>query len=388
MDVIGWSLKDMDGNIVYEGKTDLGETKNLQDAQAKPKEEKILNPLEIKEHLDKYVIGQNNAKESLSVAIYNHYKRIRMNKENDRKNKINKSNILMVGKSGTGKTLLVSTVAKILNVPFITVNATQFSPTGYVGDNVEDIVKRLSSVADENGQDYKRGIVFIDEIDKLSGSLSGSHDQKGSLSNETQASFLKLIEGETITAKSDNPHNPYGTSTFDTSEILFICAGAFDGIEDLVENKNNDKSIGFNNSVEKPTEIDKWKEFSTEEIIKFGLMPELIGRLPVLLKLDNLTVDDFVKILTEPDDAITKEYKELFAEDNVELEITEEALKTVSKLAIERGVGARGLRGILDEIMNRIMFRYFGTDEMKKCIITKQHILDNTIPELKVMKNG
>ena len=328
-----------------------------------------LTPSQIHRELDKYIIGQEHAKKVLSVAIYNHNKRL-----HDETRLIKKSNILIAGPSGCGKTLLAKTLAKILNVPFIIADATSMTEAGYVGDDVEICIQQLITEADGDIELAQKGIVYIDEIDKIA--RTGEHrsitrDVSG---QGVQESLLKLIEGCTVSVPvSDRRKHPQGNNVlFDTSNVLFICGGAFEGLFD-VEKKT---TVGFNTECPKIDDEKKVNEKLTSEALKkYGIMPELIGRLHVKCALTGLTENDLVHILTEPEDAITKEYQMLFKQDGVNLIYEQEALHEIARLTIEKKTGARGLRSILEDIMLEVMYTIPDKkDNISKCIITKKSI--------------
>lgn len=357
-------------------------TIKMDSARVKEEPKKILRPKQIKEHLDQYVIGQEEAKISLSVAVYNHYKRVNSKIEDDGI-EIQKSNILMLGNSGSGKTLLAQTIAKILDVPFASFDATTFTPTGIVGKDVESIVTDLISVANGDKKKASTGIVYIDEFDKIAGNGMSreTHNVKGVLGGDTQASFLKLIEGNEVKTNASSMFD--NTTKLDTKNILFICGGAFAGIDELVEKKNNSKSIGFGAENKKCTEdIDVWDKIGAEEVIKYGMMPEIVGRLPVMLKLKPLEKNDLVNILTQPKNAIVKQYQKLLSMDRVHLDFSTDALELIAEMAMNNQTGARGLRGILEKIMTKLMFNISDDEYERKCLITSKHIKNNLIPEL------
>lgn len=326
-----------------------------------------LTPSQIHRELDKYIIGQEHAKKVLSVAVYNHSKRL-----NDKSGLIKKSNILLVGPTGCGKTLLAKTLAKILNVPFIIADATSMTQAGYVGDDVEMCIQQLIVASDGDIELAQKGVVYIDEIDKIA--KTGEHrsitrDVSG---QGVQEGLLKLIEGCVVSVPlNDHRKHPYGENVlFDTENVLFICGGAFEG---LFDNFSPKKMIGFNNTnAEIPEE--KTPDLSPEALVKFGLIPELVGRLHILCSLEELSENELIRVLTEPDDAITKEYKLLFEKDGVKLEFNEEALKEIAKIALNKKTGARGLRSIIEDVMLDIMYEMPDIQNVCKCIITEESI--------------
>ena len=348
-----------------------------------------LTPKQIKTHLDQHVIGQEDAKIALSVAVFNHYNRI--NQEIDDDIEIEKSNILMMGNSGCGKTLLAKTIAKILDVPFVSTDATSYTPAGYVGKDIEDIVKELIEKANGDRSKAEQGIVYIDEFDKLAtgNANSGTQTRGARLSGDTQPAFLKLIEGSEVS----NTTNTWGGSskTINTQNVLFICGGAFSGMNEIIQSKLQSErgSIGFGSDIKpKVTNDDfeyNWDEVTHKEVIKYGIMPELAGRLPVMLKLKPLTEDDLVRILTEPKNAIIKQYVKLMNLAGIDVEFNKESLRAIAKIAIENGTGARGLRAVVDKIATKIIY-HLPEDECKRvCTITADNIEHDTIPELNKM---
>lgn len=328
-----------------------------------------LTPSEIHKELNKYVIGQEKAKKVLSVALYNHYKRLE-----DDHGLIKKSNILLAGPSGTGKTLLASSMARLLNVPFTIADSTSMTEAGYVGEDVNVVLQRLLEVADGDLEWAQQGIVYIDEIDKLA-HIGNNHSTTRDVSAKSvQQAFLKLIEGHQVSVPVTGKKKQGDTVMFDTSNVLFICGGAFEGLFDETERSK----IGFDTSDDFEV-IDKDKttnkKMTTENLIKFGLIPEFVGRFPVLCALTELTENELVQILVEPEDAITKEYELLFEKDDVKLIYEEEALYEIARIAAERKTGARGLRSILEDVMLEVMYDIPDQkNSISKCIITKECI--------------
>lgn len=323
------------------------------------KEIKIKTPAELKKILDEYVIGQDRAKKVLSVAVYNHYKRIFRHNEIDDDTELNKSNVLLIGPTGSGKTLLAQTISKYLDVPLAIADATSLTEAGYVGDDVENVVTRLVQAADGDIKKAERGIIFIDEVDKVA-RMSENRSITRDVSGEgVQQALLKIVEGSVVNVppKGGRKHPGQDALQVDTTNILFICGGAFDGLEDIIKKKQGANVLGFNQDKKSKNDHDKViSRVETDDLVKYGLIPELIGRLHMVATLNEITEDDMVHILTEPKNALIKQYIKLFAMDNVNLEFEKDALKELARLAIVRKTGARGLRSILEDIMLDIMF--------------------------------
>ena len=325
----------------------------------------LLKPQEIKAHLDQYVIGQQDAKKVLSVAVYNHFKRLKQ-KTTENEVEIEKSNVILVGRTGTGKTLLAKSIAKLLNVPFCIADATVLTEAGYVGEDVESILSRLLQAADYNVDSAQMGIVFIDEVDKIARKNDNPSITRDVSGEGVQQALLKLLEGATVNVppQGGRKHPEQKMISIDTKNILFICGGAFDGIERLIANRVNRQTIGFSTADEQSIEEDSLLKYITPSDIRtFGLIPELIGRFPVLTYLDPLKEADLKRILTEPKNALVKQYTKLFDMDGVKLELGQEVLDFIVKKAMEFGLGARGLRSICEAILTDAMYELPGSNK-------------------------
>ncbi|MCI9063059.1 MAG: ATP-dependent Clp protease ATP-binding subunit ClpX [Clostridia bacterium] len=352
-------------------------------------EQKIPNPQEIKKILDDYVIGQEKAKKILSVAVYNHYKRI--NHEEKVKDKddveIHKSNVLLLGPTGCGKTLLASTLAKILNVPFAIADATTLTEAGYVGEDVENILLKLIQAADGEISKAEKGIVYIDEIDKITRKSENPSITRDVSGEGVQQALLKIIEGTvaSVPPQGGRKHPHQEMLQIDTSNILFICGGAFEGLENIIKDRTGKKTIGFTSQIESKKEVGKYEIFEQllpQDLLRFGLIPEFIGRLPIVGTLKELDKEALSEILVKPKNSLVKQYKKLFEIDNVELEFKDEAIEAIVEKAIERNTGARGLRSIIEEIMTDIMFEIPSNRKISKCIITKDTVTGDGKPEV------